>query len=158
MSAAQFKTVDKSGRVIIPQHFCDKLGWITGGSPIEACLLMGGTGRLRLLSHEEASRDPDIASIRSRISATADEARGRVVEFESAPLVALTVRLADTLLSPPPPGCRLTLPKVLLDILVISRTESQVVMTMSKGYIEVWTTDVLNEALSAPLDQIVDEG
>ena len=59
---------------------------------------------------------------------------------------------------PPPPGWRLTLPKVLLDILVISRTESQVVMTMSKGYIEVWTTDVWNEALSAPLDQIVDEG
>ena len=52
---------------------------------------------------------------------------------------------------------RLTLPKVLLDILQISRAESQVVMTMSKGYIELWTTEVWNAAVSTPLDQIVHE-
>jgi hypothetical protein len=155
--AAQFKAVDKSGRVVIPQPFCDKVGWITGGSPIEAWLLMGEMGRLRLLSQEEVSGDPEIASIRSQISATADETKGGVLDFEDAPLVALAVRLVDTLLSPPPPGWRLTLPKVLLDILQISRAESQVVMTMSKGYIELWTTEVWNAAVSTPLDQIVHE-
>jgi hypothetical protein len=153
---AKIISVEASYRVRLPQPLCRQVVWIAGSKPLAAWLLVGSSGRCRLLSALELGTDPQLRALKDAISSSAAERATSVVEFEEESQVALGQRLLEIQLTlHKTSGWRFTLPRVLAAIMQLSPKESEVAALFVEDHIELWTIDTLREAVSVPLSEIV---
>jgi hypothetical protein len=147
-------SVDRSGRIVIPQSWCAYAGWIHGTDPLNAWLLMGELGRYRLLSDADVEAHSTLRGLRAKISESNETTKSDLIEFEDEAFATLPLRLASVQLSPPRPGWRLTLPRAITTVMDVRPGEDEVALLISKGHIEIWAIEKLKSALRTPLADI----
>jgi len=147
--------VDKSYRIILPQSCVQRVGWITGDQPHDGWLVMGSPGRCRLYSAAEGDTDSNLQSLRARIAAELNAPLTNALEFSDEVSLALALRLVAVQITPPEPGWRLTLPRLIAAIMHIRPGESDIAALFLQGHIEFWTIETLQSAVTTPLTQII---
>lgn len=150
--------VEAARRVWLPRMFSARLTWMNGNEVIKAWLLKISPGRCRLLSQEQVDASEALKTIAARIASP--PLRDSAIEpfqAESSASAALTARLLLTTLSPTGKGWRLTLPRQALEECGAGGkvTETVVHLLFSDGYLEIWSAEHLNQALKAPLEQVI---
>jgi hypothetical protein len=148
-------SVDKSYRVTLPKPFCKRTGWIIGDTSHGAWLLIGDSGRCRLLSNGELEGEPHFQSLRERIAAEVSSGGADPLEFHDEASVALPLRLVPVEVMPRGPGWRLTLPRHIAAIMQIRPGESDICALFFEGHIELWTMETLRSSVSTPLTEII---
>jgi len=138
----------------LPQPLVKRVGWITGDQPIEAWLLMGSPARCRLLSTADVEKTPEWQSALYRISAL-DEPTSPAIEFDDDASVGLALRLAPVQITPPKPGWRVTLPRMIAAIMRIRPEESDLAALFLNGYIEFWTMEAIRSSITVPLVDVL---
>lgn len=147
--------VGRDYRIVLPQSLLRRAGWISGGEPLKAWLLVGGPGRCRLMSSAEFEKDPGCLSLQAAVEAEADHPAESGIEFRDETLVALGMRLFPIEIAPPGPGWRLTLPRTLAAIMQISPQVSSVALLFADEQMEIWTLETLRASVAPPLAEII---
>jgi hypothetical protein len=147
--------VDKSCRIILPVALSQQVDWIAGDDALFGWLLMGNSGRCRLLSLAEVENDTATQALRARIDAELRTVGSSMLEFHDEASLALALRLVQVRIAPPEPGRRLTLPKAIAAIMQIRPGESEVALWFLHGHIELWTIETLRSAVTTPLTEII---
>jgi hypothetical protein len=107
------------------------------------------------MSGSEFDNDPSCQSLQARINEERDNQTGNALEFREEPVAALGLRLWPVEITPPGPGWRLTLPKVLAAVMQIRPKESSLAILISPQHIELWTWDTLRASMAIPLTDLV---
>jgi len=148
-------SVDESCRVTLPLSLSKRTGWISGEQSHNGWLLMGNSGRCRLFSAVEVDSDPDLQSLRARISAELGASNRNSLEFQDEVFAALVLRLSPVEVKPRGPGWRVALPRHIAAIMQIRPNESEVAALFLQGHIELWTIETLRSAVAPPLTRIL---
>ena len=148
-------SVDEAYRITLPKGFCKQVGWIVGDKPHNGWLLLGDSGRCRLLSVAEVESEPRLHSLRDRIAAELDTPSADPLEFQEEASAALPLRLVGVEIRPRGPGWRLALPRVVGAIMQIRPKDGEVAALLLQGHIEIWTIETLRSSVSRPLTQII---
>jgi hypothetical protein len=148
-------SVGKDLRVKLPQSFLPRVEWITGKQPLDAWLLVANAGRCRLISAAEVENDRNLQNLHARILAEIGAPTASAIEFHDEVSLALGLRLLPVEISPPDPGWRLMLPRILAAIMLIRPGESELGALLVQGHIEFWTVEELRSAVSPSLTQIL---
>lgn len=146
--------VDKSYRITLPQPFVQRVGWIAGGQPVEAWVLLGNRGRSRLLSSAEAINDPDVQALQEKIAETSVQNLS-LLEFQDEDLAVLPLRLLQVQIRRRGQGWRLALPTPIAAIMQIRPAKRGIAALFLQGHIEFWAMEALRAAGSKPLTEIV---
>jgi hypothetical protein len=147
--------VEKDYRIFLPQSLLRRAGWISGSKALEAWLLVGGSGKSRLMSAAEFEKDPACLSLKAAIEMEAGKPAGSGIEFRDDALVALGMRLFQIEITPPGPGWRLALPRTLAAIMQIHPGETSVALLLLPHNIEIWTLETLRASVNVPLAEII---
>lgn len=129
--------------------------WIAGKQPVDGWLLVGSPGRCRLLSAAEVDGDPNLQALQARIAAELSAPSANALEFHDEVSLALALRLVPIQISPPDPGWRLMLPRVIAAIMQIRPGESELGALFVQGHIELWTIEEMRSAITPSLTQII---
>lgn len=151
----QVRVDESSNRVVIPPALLERTEWITGSSPIEVWLLIESPGRCRLICAQDLEKSPALTSLRATITATEEELPNDPLDFEDSEFAVLPNRLLQTQLTPPPPAWRLSVPRILTELMHIAGENKTVVFLLSKGYLEIWSVSALTGAFGRPLKDIL---
>jgi hypothetical protein len=145
-------TADTYGRITMPKLYSDAERWIQGTESLQAWLLLVSQGRLRLLSDDQVQRDPLLEPVRLLVLEGRPAALTEVTFTEEPKRAALVARLLPTVVSPPGPGWRISIPKA-FDIFAPSDSDAKAfsILMSLEGYLEIWYTDVLRRAGILPL-------
>jgi hypothetical protein len=124
---------------------------MTGEESIGGWLLVVSSGRYRLLSEDQVQADPQLGSIHSLVTQGKTAAAMEPTEVQEVGRAALVARLLPTTITPPPPGWRVTIPK-LLKVLTPPECDLKqfVVLLSPEGYCEIWCTETLRRAAFLP--------
>jgi hypothetical protein len=152
---ANILSVDEAYRVTLPQSLCRQSDWISGDQPHSAWLLLGNSGRCRLLSATEVESDPTLQSLQARTTLELTEPSHNPLEFQDEVSAALAFRLMAVEITPRKPGWRLTLPRPVAAIMNIRPKDSDVAALFLQKHIELWTIEALRSAVNMPLTQII---
>ncbi len=147
--------VEESYRIRLPQPLVRRVGWIAGNQAIGGWLLVDGPGRCRLFSASEADSDPNLQLLSARVSAEVNATRDNALEFHNEVSLALAFRLLPVQITPPEPGWRLTLPRLIAAIMQVRPGESEVAALFFQGHIELWTIETLRTAVVPRLTEIL---
>jgi len=143
--------MDKSYRVVLPVALLQQVSWISGEDPILAWLLVGNSGRCKLLSAAEVESDGSARSLRARIRDELHTRSESILEFHDEESLALSLRLVQVRIAPPEPGRRITLPKLLVSLMQLRPGESEVALWFVHEHVELWTIEALRSAIARPL-------
>jgi len=147
--------VDKDYRVFLPQAVLKRANWISGSEPVNGWLVVGGPGRLRLLSSVEAKSDAGWQSLSDAIDAEARRPIGSAIEFHDEASALVGLRLFAIEISPPGPGWRLTLPRAIAAIMGIRPKENVFAVLLAQDRIEIWTLEAARASLATPLADLI---
>src|SRR5271157_877551 len=148
--------VEASYRVRLPAALLRQAGWAAPRDvPLDGWLLVGSAGRCRLLSISEIESDHDLQALQARIASELDATSPNALAFHDENSVALALRLLPIQITPPEPGWRLTIPRVVAAVMQIRPGESDIAALLFQGHIELWTIQTLASAMSAPLAEII---
>jgi hypothetical protein len=139
-------------RIRLPDHLVEraKNAHLAGNAPIQCWLLVVNLGRYRLVTEETEDLSQLLRQI-EEIEAPADVFEGT----DSNPTQAARARVIPCVVSPPPPGWRVNLPKEAKE-LVPEREERRFVYVMIvAGFIELWFPDTLRQAVAGPISEIL---
>lgn len=132
-----------------------QVGWISGNETLNGRMLLGGSGRARLLSPSEVDEDAGLQLLQARINAELSTPSISPLEFQDEVSIALALRLVSVHITPPPPGWRLTLPRPVAAIMQIRAGESEVAALFVQSHIEFWTIEMLRSSINIPLNQFI---
>jgi hypothetical protein len=147
--------VEKDYRVFLPQAVLKRASWISGTGTVSGWLVVGGSGRFRLLSSAEAEGDAGCQSLRDEIDAEAGRPIGSAIEFSDEASALVGLRLLPVEIAPPGPGWRLTLPRAIAMIMGIRPKEHIFAVLPTKGHIEFWTQGAVHASLTTSLTDLV---
>jgi bifunctional DNA-binding transcriptional regulator/antitoxin component of YhaV-PrlF toxin-antitoxin module len=146
--------LDRDGRITIPAAVVRSAGWLRGDVPLQAWLIIGNSGRCRVLP--PAQLENDELAIRLRTAADATTALAEAAtRFEDEAVESLAFRLVPLELFPPGPGWRFLLPKWLALIMGVESKERSVALLHLHGYIEIWNLELLRASLDKPISDLV---
>jgi len=147
--------VEKSYRICLPQPLVRRADWIAGERPVRGWLLVGNSGRCRLLSSAQVDKDPDCQALRARVAAETGASSASPLDFDDEASAVLALRFAPVEITPPKPGWRLTLPRAIAAIMQVRAGESYVAGLFLRSHIEIWTMETLKSAMNVPLTEII---
>jgi hypothetical protein len=145
----------KDYRLSLPEPLVKQVHWIKGNHSLEAWLLMGSSGRCRLLDQSAIDGNQQLQTLRAKIETEQTPADPHILEFDDAALVALPFRLLPVQISAPNPTWRLGLPKPIAGIMQLRPGQSELAALLVRDHIEFWTIEMLRLSVSTPLDEII---
>ncbi len=155
IAEAQVLAVEASYRIRIPQAFCQRVGWFTGGT-ISAWLLVINSSRSRLLSAAEVDNDSKLKSLQSRIVEELGYRTDESLEFQDATLAALGLRLTRIQINrQDKSGWRLTVPRPIAAAMQLRPTVSSLIALIVQEHIEFWTVELLRTRFDVPFSDIL---
>jgi len=153
MKDTWLRSVDPSGRVLLPSDLCDASGWISGEGPLQGWLLMHTYRRLRLLSAHDVEASSEV--LRLKEIGGVQEQKGGPLDFEEPGSVVLAGRILERQLARSTSGWRLTLPRNVVELWEIRPGNNSAAVLISGGYVEIWSIDALRDAYSVPLRDLI---
>jgi len=145
--------IEKDYRVHVPKGLLSIVGWLPQHTN-EASLLVGHSGRCRILSGTEVLTDPACQRLRDEIASSIEEPLDSVISFREDSITALPLRLLPLDLVPYHGGFRITLPRLVISIFQASPGQDSVALLVSQGHVELWSLQTLRVALNSQLDQL----
>jgi len=136
---------DSGNRILLPKYLSDRVPWLTKAKEqFFAWLYLLSSGRFRLLSDEEVSRDPTLEPVRALILESGAPPQTKPTEADEPTSDSVAVRLARVSLSLPSTGWRLTIPRT-FEVFVPPECDTKAfsVLFSLEGYLEIWYTYVL---------------
>jgi len=146
--------IEKDYRIHIPKILLSGVGWVPENNK-GACVLVGDSGRCRLLSGGEVQHDPDCCRIREEIGAVLEEPLSSVLNFREESVTALPLRLLPVDIFPHGVGYRMTLPKLLTGIFQVCPGKDSVAVLVNQAHIEIWNLETLRIAVSRRLEELL---
>lgn len=146
--------VDKGNRIHVTKALLRSIGWVPEDDK-DACLLLGGFGRSRLLADREVQNDADCIRLREQIGAIEDEKLASLVNFREEPLAVLPLRMLPVDMTPHGMNYRLTLPKMLTSVFRIRAGEDAIAVLVSQGHIELWSVEALTSAAEPSIEELI---
>ncbi len=138
-------------RIRLPSPFAERAG-LAGSEKISCWLLVVTPGRYRLITKAFAETSRDFSRIVDQI----DEimAPGDVLDrTDNNEQDALPARLIPCAVSPRGPGWRINFPKEARELATGDR--SFVFLQIVAGFVEVWFPDMLRQAVSVPISEVL---
>jgi hypothetical protein len=143
----------ESDRIYVPSHLVEKVGLEEAGK-MGWWLLIVTPGRYRLIPKATADSDDDLSAILSQIERAGT--RGGILDgTEDNEAPAIRARLIDCVVSPPPPGWRINLPKEAKQLVAEKEERTSVFVFTVAGYVELWFPDILSRAVSVPISDLL---
>lgn len=153
MAEPSIRSVDRSGRVVLPADLCSAIGWISGEGPVGCWLLVQTHRRLRLLSRQDVEADSLSRHLREMVAVT--ENKVPPLDLGESALAVLAGQLKERDLIHTSSGWKLTLPRSIIALWRISSESNDVAIVVSDGYIEIWSIVELAAAYDVPLERLL---
>lgn len=146
--------VEKDYRIHIPKALLSNVGWGPDDGA-GACVLLGSSGRCRLLAGGKLQNDPDCQKLQQEIDAASEEPLTSLLDFRDESRTVLPLRLLPVDVAPHGANYRMTLPKLLTSIFQVRPGEESVAVLVNQGHIEIWSFEALRTAITPPLQQLL---
>ena len=146
--------IEKDYRIHIPKILLSGVGWVPENNK-GASVLVGDSGRCRLLTGTEVQDDPDCRRLREEIGAVLEEPLSSLLSFREESVTALPLRLLPVDIFPHGAGYRMTLPKLLTGILQVWPGKDSVAVIVNQAHIEIWSLETLRIAVTPRLGELL---
>lgn len=145
-------SVDLDGeRIRLPAHLADKAG-LSGPVGKKAWLLVMAPGRYRLVT-KTPEEDSDLSRLIQYWKELGET--GSALDVIDSSRAAMRARVIAIVVSPPPPGWRISLPKALLALVPKTEDRSRVLVFPVAGCIEFWFPDTFKRFGSTPFSDLL---
>jgi len=145
--------VDRDYRVIIPVAALRSAGWVVVEDAIQGWLLLGESGRLKLITPERAQVDSEFQSLRRYVEEQAGRPIESAIYFRDPSLAILGLRLIPIEITASGPGRRLKLPRVVAAAFDIAPGVSSVALIADQE-IEIWNLETFRSSIAAPFPEL----
>ena len=146
--------IEKDYRIHVPKTLLSSISWVPENNK-GAHVLVGDSGRCRLLCGAEVENDPDCRRLREEIGAVLEEPLSSVLNFRVESVTALPLRLLPVDIFPHGVGYRMTLPRLLTGILQVCPGKDSVAVLVNQAHLEIWSLETLRIAVTTRLEELL---
>ncbi len=140
-------------RVRLPDHLADQAG-LTGNARIACWLLVVKPGRYRLIKQPTGAATGSLSRIVAQIEELGSP--GDLLDStESDEEAGIRARLIPCVATPRGPGWRISVPKEARRLAPDGEEAKFVFILTVAGYVEIWFPNILRQAVSVPISELL---